>query len=337
MSTIVTRASKGLPLSHGEMDTNLTNLNTDKLEASALVGLITASGTDTLTNKTINLASNTLVGTLSQFNTAVSDADLASVTGTETLTNKTINLTSNTLNGTAAQFNAAISDADFVTSGGALGTPSSGTLTNCTFPNLTVNTTGTAANLSGTPALPNGTTATTQTAGDSSTKLATTAYVDNKPTLTLMTAVATTSGTSVDATGIPSTAKRITLLLDSVSTNGTSQLLIQLGSGSIQTTGYESVGSYSGNAGQYDTETTGFVLEPPTGPAATGKRHGQVVFTHRGSNRYVGAGTVADYGYGVTANSGGAVSLSGTLDTIRITTLGAANTFDAGAIQVMYE
>jgi len=53
MSTIVTRASKGLPLSHGEMDANLTNLNTDKLEASALVGLITASSTDTLTNKTV--------------------------------------------------------------------------------------------------------------------------------------------------------------------------------------------------------------------------------------------------------------------------------------------
>jgi hypothetical protein len=46
------------------------------------------------------------------------------------------------------------------------------------FPILNQNTTGTAANLSGTPALPNGTTATTQSAGDNSTKLATTAYVD---------------------------------------------------------------------------------------------------------------------------------------------------------------
>ena len=59
----------------------------------------------------------------------------------------------------------------------ALGAPASGTLTNCTFPTLNQNTTGTAANLSGTPALPNGTTATTQTAGDNSTKIATTAYV----------------------------------------------------------------------------------------------------------------------------------------------------------------
>jgi hypothetical protein len=46
------------------------------------------------------------------------------------------------------------------------------------FPTLNQNTSGTAANLSGTPALPNGTTATTQTAADNSTKIATTAYAD---------------------------------------------------------------------------------------------------------------------------------------------------------------
>ncbi len=46
------------------------------------------------------------------------------------------------------------------------------------IPTLNQNTTGTAANLSGTPLLPNGTTAATQTAGDNSAKLATTAYVD---------------------------------------------------------------------------------------------------------------------------------------------------------------
>lgn len=65
-------------------------------------------------------------------------------------------------------------------SGGALGTPASCTLTNCTFPTLNQNTSGTAANLSGTPTLPNGTLATTQSAGDNSTKLATTAYVDGQ-------------------------------------------------------------------------------------------------------------------------------------------------------------
>jgi hypothetical protein len=45
------------------------------------------------------------------------------------------------------------------------------------IPNNAANTSGTAAGLSGTPALPNGTTATTQTPGDNSTKVATTAFV----------------------------------------------------------------------------------------------------------------------------------------------------------------
>ena len=64
-----------------------------------------------------------------------------------------------------------------IPSGAALGTPASGTLTNCTFPTLNQNTSGTAANLSGTPTLPNGTLATTQSAADNTTKLATTAFV----------------------------------------------------------------------------------------------------------------------------------------------------------------
>jgi hypothetical protein len=50
----------------------------------------TNSGTQTLTNKTFDLTSNTLQGTISEFNTALEDADFATLAGTETLTNKTI-------------------------------------------------------------------------------------------------------------------------------------------------------------------------------------------------------------------------------------------------------
>ena len=102
---------------------------------SALSGADFASlaGTETLTNKTINLANNTLSGTLAQFNTAVSDADLASLAGTETLTNKTVNLANNTLSGTLSQFNAALSGDDFASLTGTE------TLTNKTI-NLANNT-----------------------------------------------------------------------------------------------------------------------------------------------------------------------------------------------------
>jgi hypothetical protein len=48
------------------------------------------TNTSTLTNKTVDLASNTVTGTLAQFNTACSNADFVSIAGTETLTSKTL-------------------------------------------------------------------------------------------------------------------------------------------------------------------------------------------------------------------------------------------------------
>lgn len=60
-----------------------------KLRASN-VEVATISDTQTLTNKTVNLSSNTLSGTTAQFNTALSDNDFATVAGAETLTNKTL-------------------------------------------------------------------------------------------------------------------------------------------------------------------------------------------------------------------------------------------------------
>ena len=63
----------------------------------ALPNALTIDGTQTLTNKTIDLASNTITGTTAQFNTALSDADFTTLAGTQTLTNKTISGGSNTL------------------------------------------------------------------------------------------------------------------------------------------------------------------------------------------------------------------------------------------------
>lgn len=57
---------------------------------SGVDNALTAAGTATLSNKTVNLSSNTLTGTIAQFNTALSDADFATLLGVETLTNKTL-------------------------------------------------------------------------------------------------------------------------------------------------------------------------------------------------------------------------------------------------------
>jgi len=66
---------------------------------SDLQSYILANSTDTLTNKTISFTNNTISGTTAEFNTALSDGSFATLAGTETLTNKTISGASNTLSG----------------------------------------------------------------------------------------------------------------------------------------------------------------------------------------------------------------------------------------------
>lgn len=62
----------------------------------AVGSYLTASSTDTLSNKSISLGSNTITGTIAQFNTALTDADFATLGGAESLTNKKLgSLTSN--------------------------------------------------------------------------------------------------------------------------------------------------------------------------------------------------------------------------------------------------
>jgi microcystin-dependent protein len=86
-----------LQLVHDHID------NTSAHDATG--GVVGRTKSQTLTNKTINLTDNTLSGTKAQFNTALSDADFATLAGTETLTNKTLTspvITGGTVNGGAA-------------------------------------------------------------------------------------------------------------------------------------------------------------------------------------------------------------------------------------------
>jgi hypothetical protein len=157
--------------------------------------------------------------------------------------------------------------------------------------------------------------------------------------LKLATAQATTSGTSIDFTGIPSWAKRITVMFNGVSTNGTSIVQIQLGASSFSTSGYKSNASYgSSSAVQYATATSGFIVEP-SGQAAIGTaRSGTYTFVLIGSNVWVGSGTNAETVAGATTScAGNSPALSGALDRIRLTTVNGTDTFDAGSVNIMYE
>lgn len=148
------------------------------------------------------------------------------------------------------------------------------------------------------------------------------------------TAVASTSGTSIDFTSIPSWVKRITVVLSGVSTNGTSIPLIQIGAGSVSTSGYVG-GGWTSNTSNTNS-TTGFI----TGGAFNGSftKHGMATITTLGSNLWVGAyfgGWGGTSGTGEVA--GGSITLGGTLDRVRITTVNGTDTFDAGTINILYE
>ncbi len=155
--------------------------------------------------------------------------------------------------------------------------------------------------------------------------------------ITSGTAQASTSGTSIDFTGIPSWAKRITVMFNGVSTNGTSLKQIQLGdSGGFETTGYlgasvQLTDSASVNAA---TITTGFGIRSPN---AADLINGAVVITNLTSNTWVAQGALTDSSRGAGYLVGGAKALSDVLTQVRITTVGGADTFDAGSINILYE
>jgi hypothetical protein len=130
---------------------------------------------------------------------------------------------------------------------------------------------------------------------------------------------------------------RVFLLFNGVSTNGTSTPQLQIGAGSVTTTGYGSCGSViSGTSVAATTNsTTGFILG--AGGGATDIRHGNAVLTLVGSNVWTVSGTFGYSSSSVTAYFGGSLSLGGTLDRIRITTVNGTDTFDAGSINILYE
>ena len=151
--------------------------------------------------------------------------------------------------------------------------------------------------------------------------------------ITSGTAVASTSGTSIDFS-IPSWVKRITVMFSGVSTSGTSDILIQLGSGSVTTTGYVSTSTgFIGTGGSTRSSTAGLIVANDSASYITS---GNIVITNITSFSWTnsGVGKVA-----ATASfvCGGAITLSGTLDRVRITTVNGTDTFDAGTINIIYE
>ena len=145
----------------------------------------------------------------------------------------------------------------------------------------------------------------------------------------------TASGTSVDFTDIPSWVKRITVMFNGLSTNGTSIPIVQLGdSGGIENT------SYIGSAGLGGTEvaiSVGFNLN--RGNAAVNVIYGNMYINliDSANNAWIANGQFANTSPAQVTYMAGAKSLSDTLDRIRITTVNGTDTFDAGSINILWE
>jgi len=165
------------------------------------------------------------------------------------------------------------------------------------------------------------------------------AYVDAQASagITLGTPVASTSGTSIDFTSIPAGTKRITVMFDGVSTNGTSPVQVQIGdSGGIEATGYLGSTSRSGTTSAANN-SAGFLFEDSG--AASVVRHGSLTLSLLSSsaNIWTANGNVGRSDSANIWSQGGSKPLSATLDRVRITTVGGTDTFDAGTINIAYE
>ncbi len=142
------------------------------------------------------------------------------------------------------------------------------------------------------------------------------------------------SGTSVDFTGIPSWVKRITVVFSGVSTNGSSQMQIQIGAASIETSGYIGA-AWISNTGN-SANSTGYLLT--ASQDATEIWSGAAILHSVGSNIWVISGSLGRSTPSSTSTVfGGSKTLSGTLTQLRVTTVGGTNTFDAGSINILYE
>ncbi|MBQ0917442.1 hypothetical protein KBW71_03235 [Hydrogenophaga aromaticivorans] len=155
------------------------------------------------------------------------------------------------------------------------------------------------------------------------------------------TTVATTSGTSIDITGIPAGIKRLVVRFLGVGTSGTTGKKLQLGtSAGVDTTGNYVYNNYRTNAaniaGSGSTTATGFV---DADQLSTTRQYGTYVLelADAATNTWTVTGLVVSGATQYTISTSGAKALPGALDRIRLTTGNGTDTFTAGSISLSWE
>jgi hypothetical protein len=151
------------------------------------------------------------------------------------------------------------------------------------------------------------------------------------------TSQASTSGTSIDFTGIPSWVKKITVMFSGVSTSGTSNILVRIGSGSIVTSGYLSGMIIASSTVSSSNVTGGFPISTSVGATNVYNGFATLCLLNASTNTWVYQSSTCRSDAAVNQIGAGSLALSGALDQIRITTVNGTDTFDAGSINILYE
>jgi hypothetical protein len=149
------------------------------------------------------------------------------------------------------------------------------------------------------------------------------------------------SGSLTSASGqfidflIPSWAKQITVVGALLSTTGTSQMQIQLGSGSIDTTpDWQGAVMREANFTTYSGLTGGRLEYNVT--SAGDSRSFTAILTLLGNNRWNIVGNLGNNTQGTVSSFSGSKPLNGSLDRVRLTTANGTDTFDVGTVNVIY-
>lgn len=156
----------------------------------------------------------------------------------------------------------------------------------------------------------------------------------------LETAVASTSGTSIDYTNIPAWVKKITVMFNGTSLSSTSNILVQLGdSGGIENTGYQGASVYiTTGVGGIAANSAGFIVNVVSTAAQVTSGNLFINLLDPATNTWSASGVFGSTGSNTAITlAGGAKSLSATLDRVRITTVNGTDTFDAGSVNILYE
>jgi hypothetical protein len=147
---------------------------------------------------------------------------------------------------------------------------------------------------------------------------------------------ASTSGTAVLFSSIPSWVKRITLMYHNVSASGTDNMAVTLGtSGGLVNTGYGGNSTSLGTSGLSNGSLSTFINVRMQNNASS-LTCGTVTFTLLGNNIWTFFGGVADAGTTGGCLVEGSISLGGTLTQLNVG-LNGSNTFDGGSINILYE